>query len=158
NREKTSGQTRFDPAAIERPMPGDEMEYSAGSGWSWVDLNSVDTSLGGAPLAHRDALKLLAVFIQHTDSKPAQQRLVCLDKVLAKAIDKVMDESPNDVRCEHPFMMLNDLGLTFGKANAFNRNQPGSVNLKAWAEMKVWKEERGCIGNLPKSMTGTLEN
>jgi hypothetical protein len=158
NREKTSGQTRFDPAALERPMPGDAMEYSTDSGWSWVDLNSVDTSLGGAPLAHRDALKLLAVFIQHTDSKPAQQRLVCLDKVLAKATDKMTDQSTSDARCEHPFMMLNDIGLTFGKANAFNRNQPGSVNLKAWAEMKVWKDERGCVGNLPKSMTGTLEN
>jgi hypothetical protein len=158
NREKTSTETRFDPAAIERPMPGDEMEYSTGSGWSWVDLNSVDQSLGGAPLAHRDALKLLAVFIQHTDSKSAQQRLVCLDKVMAKAMDKMRDESTSDARCEHPFMMLNDIGLTFGKANAFNRNQPGSVNLKAWSDMKVWKDERGCVGNLPKSMTGTLEN
>ena len=33
---------------------------------------------GGAPRAHRDALKLLAVFIQHTDNKAAQQRLVCV--------------------------------------------------------------------------------
>jgi hypothetical protein len=158
NREKTSAETRFDPADIERPMAGDTMEFSTDSGWGWVDLNSVDESLGGAPLAHRDALKLLAVFIQHTDTKPAQQRLVCLDKALANAMDKVTDQSASDARCEHPFMMLNDIGRTFGKANAFNRDQPGSANLKAWTEMKVWKEERGCIGNLPKSMTGTLEN
>jgi hypothetical protein len=158
NRGKTSTQTRFDPAAIERQMPGETMEFSSDSGWSWVDLNSVDPSLGGAPLAHRDALKLLAVFIQHTDTKPSQQRLVCLDKVLAKAMDRVMDESPADAQCEHPFMMLNDIGRTFGKANVFNRDQPGSANLKAWADAKVWKEERGCQGNLPKSMTGTLED
>jgi hypothetical protein len=158
NREKTSSQTRFDPADIERPMSGDEMQYATDSGWSWVDLNSVDASLGGAPLAHRDALKLVAVFIQHTDSKASQQRLVCLDKVLAKAMDKATDPSTSDAQCEHPFMMLNDVGRTFGKANMFNRDQPGSVNLKAWAGMKVWKDERGCVANMPKSMSGTLEN
>jgi hypothetical protein len=150
NPQKTTAVTRFEPAAIERPMQGDAMEFSTDSGWGWVDLNSIDPSLGGAPLAHRDALKLLAVFIQHTDSKPAQQRLICLDKTMGGNI--------TDTECGHPFMMLNDIGRTFGKANMFNRDQPGSVNLKAWSEMKVWKEERGCVGNMPKSMTGTLEN
>ena len=151
--QKTTAETRFDPAAIERLMPGDPMEFSTDSGWSWIDLNSVDPSLGGAPAAHRDALKLLAVFIQHTDSKPAQQRLICVDKTMGTT-----DETGTGTECAHPFMMLNDLGRTFGKANAFNRDQPGSANLKAWSDQKVWKDERGCVGNLPKSMTGTLDN
>jgi hypothetical protein len=150
NPQKTKAETRFEPAAIERTLPGDAMEFATDSGWSWIDLDSVDPALGGAPLAHRDALKLLAVFIQHTDTKPAQQRLVC--------VDKAMGEKDIDTECEHPLMMLNDIGRTFGKANMFNRDQPGSVNLKAWADQKVWKDERGCVGNLPKSMTGTLEN
>jgi hypothetical protein len=148
--EKTSTEARFDPAAIERLMPGDVMEYAEDSGWGWVDLDSVDPALGGAPLAHRDALKLLGVFIQHTDSKPAQQRLVCLDKE--------MGGSATDGRCEHPFMMLNDIGRTFGKANVFNRDQPSSVNLKAWSDMPVWRDKSGCVGNMPRSMTGTLDN
>ena len=51
----------FDPAAVERKLPGDEMEAAripAGPGSS---LNLVDQTSGGAPLAQRDALKLLAV-------------------------------------------------------------------------------------------------
>jgi hypothetical protein len=32
------------------------------------------------------------------------------------------------------------------------------VNLKAWSETAVWKDKSGCVGNLPRSMTGTLEN
>lgn len=150
NPAKSTSDNRFDPAAIERPMPGDAIEYSNNSGWGWVDLDSVDPAKGGAPLSHRDALKLLAVFIQHTDSKPAQQRLVCLDKV------KGLEASGK--RCEHPFMMLNDIGRTFGKASIFNHDQPSSMNLKAWEDMPIWKDDRGCIGNIPRSMTGTLAN
>jgi hypothetical protein len=147
---KRPGEKLFDPASIERTMPGKPMETAADSGWSWIDLNSVDQTNGGAPLAHRDALKLLAVFIQHTDSKAAQQRLVCLDTVLG-------EKSSGDL-CVHPFMMLNDVGRTFGKANAFNRDEPGSVDLKAWRGMSMWKDKTGCVANMPKSMTGTLED
>ena len=138
------------PRSIERPMPGKIMEIGEDSGWSWVELSSVDQTNGGAPLAHRDALKLLAAFIQHTDSKPSQQRLVCLDNE--------MGESSSASGCAHPFMMLNDVGRTFGKANIFNKDLPGSVDLKAWSGMSIWKDKTGCVTNMPKSMTGSLEN
>lgn len=140
----------FDPAVIERPAPGDVMESSKDSGWGWVDLNSVDQTRGGAPVAHRDALKLLAVFMQHTDTKPAQQRLVCLDKV------KELSVSPGGT-CKHPLMMLGDLGKTFGKANLFNKDNPGAVNLKAWSESEIWRGDSGCVGNMDQSFTGTLD-
>ena len=67
----------FDPAAIERERDGATLETHEDSGWSWAELDLVEETVGGAPRAHRDALKLLAVMIQHTDSKPAQQRLMC---------------------------------------------------------------------------------
>jgi hypothetical protein len=140
----------FDPAVIERPAPGDTMESSKDSGWAWVDLNSVDQTRGGAPVAQRDALKLIAVFMQHSDTKPAQQRLVCLDKA------KGLSVSP-DGTCEHPFMMLGDLGKTFGKANLFNKDNPGAVNLKAWSETEIWRGDSGCVGNMDQSFTGTLD-
>jgi hypothetical protein len=54
--------------------------------------------------------------------------------------------------------MLNDVGRTFGKANMFNKNLPGSIDLKAWASMPIWKNKSGCVANMPKSMTGSLEN
>ena len=146
---KYPGEKLFDPAAIERLMPGDEMEANGKSGWSWSELDDVDETKGGAPLAHRDALKLLAVFMQHTDSKDVQQRLVCLDSVLKETL--------GDGRCAHPFMMLNDVGRTFGKANVFNKDKPSSMNLKAWASMPIWKHKTGCVAEMPKSMTGTLD-
>src|SRR2546428_7407070 len=90
----------FDPAAIERKMSGKALETRPDSGWAWPELDLIDEAAGGAPRAQRDALKLLAVFMQHTDSKPAQQRLMC-----------VSEHAPAEGEpCPQPFMMLNDLG------------------------------------------------
>ena len=82
NQEKrTDGEQTFDPAAIERKPEGHVMKtvddkIPAGRGRSsrWRTAGRK----AGATLAQRDALTLLAVMIQHTDSKPEQQRLVCL--------------------------------------------------------------------------------
>ena len=53
--------------------------------------------------------------------------------------------------------MINDLGLTFGRANLFNTNDKG-MHLVQWSATPVWKEGPGCVGNLPKSATGTLKD
>jgi hypothetical protein len=145
--ELPNGDSRFDPAVIERKMQGSEWPREDGGGWSWKELDAVNAA-GGAPRAHRDALKLLAVFLQHTDSKPEQQRIVCLPLGRARTRES----------CDSPFLMINDAGLTFGRANRFNANDAGSVNLVVWRQTPVWKDPTGCIGNLPKSFTGTLED
>jgi hypothetical protein len=132
----------FDPAVIERKLPGREL---GDDGWAWRELESVREEAGGAPRAHRDALKLLAVFLQHTDTKPQQQRLICLG------------ESEESTTCDRPMMMINDVGLTFGRANTFNLNDK-AMNLVQWSATPVWKGATGCVGNLPKSFTGTLDN
>ena len=140
-------QVLFDPAAIERRMKGTTLEVSTDSGWAWPELDEVQEGAGGAPRAHRDALKLLAVFLQHTDNKPAQQRLVCARE----------GKDPGG-SCEEPWMMVDDLGLTFGRANLFNRNALGSVNFERWSQVPVWKEATGCIGDLSPSQSGSLDN
>lgn len=140
---RENGDSIFEPASIERRMPGSD--FPGNTDWSWTALEQVSEEAGGAQRAHRDALKLVAVFIQHTDTKPEQQRLVCLDGVV-------------DGTCERPFMMLQDVGLTFGRSNAFNINATGGMNLEAWSAAPVWKGSTGCIGNLPKSITGTLDD
>jgi hypothetical protein len=147
-RDDRRDQVVFDPAAIKRKMEGRTIETSPDSGWTWPELDLIDEASGGAPRAHRDALKLLAVLLQHTDNKPAQQRLVCVSN------------QSDDVRqpCKQPVMMVSDLGLTFGGANVFNRNGVGSTNFPEWAAADVWLDPARCIGNLPKSHTGTLEN
>ena len=136
----------FDPATVERKLAG--REFPGVEGWAWTELETVNPEAGGAPTAHRDALKLLAVFLQHTDTKPQQQRLLCLGE------DEEGSEQPP---CRRPLMMVNDLGLTFGRANTFNLNEK-AMNLVMWSATPVWKGETGCVGNLPKSFTGTLDN
>jgi len=140
---RENGDRIFDPAVIERKMPGAVITAA----WSWKELDLIDEEAGGAPLAHRDALKLMAVFIQHTDTKPEQQRFICLG----------VDEIAAGADCRRPFMLIQDVGVTFGRANAFNEGTPGSVNFAGWSSTPVWKTASGaCVGNLPKSFTGTL--
>ena len=55
-------------------------------------------------------------------------------------------------------MMVNDLGQTFGRSNLFNRDHVGSVNLEKWSSAHVWKDDKLCVGNLPTSQSGTLDN
>jgi hypothetical protein len=133
-------------AAIERKSPGRELEGPDGPGWIWAELDHVDPESGGASAAQRDGLKLLAAVLQHTDSKRQQQRIVC------------QDDLPAEAPCTRPFMLISDLGKTFGKANAFNRDKLGSVNLEAWQKMPVWADDQGCRAKLDKSLTGTLDN
>jgi hypothetical protein len=145
--EGSGGDLIFDPAAIERKMPG--TEFKGTSGWAWAELERVSEEAGGATRAQRDALKLLAVFLQHGDNKPEQQRLACLGGWHAKA----------EMPCSQPFMMINDLGLTFGRSNTSNSNSIGGVNLTEWMRTPIWKDSKDpakCVGNLSKSRTGSL--
>src|SRR5262245_39749552 len=146
--ERARGDYVFTPAVIERRPDGHEMTDDKGKpGWSWKELDLVDESAGGAPLAQLDALRLLAVFMQHTDTKREQQRLWCLPGGLVAG-----------GQCVTPFLMLHDVGLTFGHANKFNDASSGSVNLENWAGTPVWKDPDACVGDLSKSFTGTLGN
>jgi hypothetical protein len=142
---RTGGESRFAPALIERKMNGEEWDGEGESGWSFRELEQLQPEAGGAPRHQRDALKLLAVMLQHTDTKPQQQRIMCLG---AKSGDS----------CDQPFLMLSDVGLTFGRASATNANDTSGANLVEWRKTPVWRDEPGCVGNLSKSLTGTLEH
>jgi hypothetical protein len=144
-----------DVSAIERKMAGREIESDIESGWAWRELDLVDPDKGGAPRAHRDALKLMAVFLQHTDSKAVQQRLLCLD---AKEEAKEEKDADEDGRCKEPFMLMQDVGLTFGRATKSNRTAEKSTNLAAWVATPIWKDPGRCVAHMKKSMTGTLKD
>jgi hypothetical protein len=139
----------FEVAAAERKFPGKAIAVDGVDGWSWLELGRVDEAAGGAPRAQRDALELLAVVLQHTDSKPEQQRLTCEDQ---------RKESERTGLCQQPMMMISDLGQTFGGANVFNRDELSGMNFDRWSRAKVWKDPKHCVANLPRSFTGTLEN
>jgi hypothetical protein len=137
----------FDIAAIERKMAGKTMETKPEEGWAWKELDLVDDAQSAEQKTQRDALKLLAVFLQHTDSKPVQQRLICQEK---EAKGDAMEA------CREPFMLIHDIGLTFGRANVFNTNQASGANFDRWAAIPIWKDPKMCVGKLSGSITGTL--
>jgi len=145
DRQPTEHDVTFDIAALERPAAGHKIETRSDEGWSWAELDRVKDAAGGAPVEQRDALKLLAVFLQHTDSKGEQQRLVCLD-------------GGHTEPCPSPFMYLHDVGLTFGKASLLNRSGPSSANFDNWAKANIWADRDKCIGNLAKSFSGSLND
>jgi hypothetical protein len=138
----------FEHAVIERKYPGRALESHRDSGWVWPEIELPNPSEGGAPRAQRDALKLLASFVQHTDSKAEQQRLVC------EGAEGPTHAGP----CENPLMLVSDFGQTFGRANVYNRDTPGSVNFDRWSATPVWKDPVHCIAFLPESLTGTLRD
>jgi hypothetical protein len=140
--ERPNGESRFDPAVIERKVDGHEWGEK---GWSWKELDQLDGERA-APRAHRDAFKLLAVFMQHSDSKPEQQRIVCQSKA----------KWPDPTTCTNPVLMISDVGLTFGRATLNNANEVSGVNLTGWRETPVWTNDKQCVGNLPQSFSGTL--
>jgi hypothetical protein len=140
---RENGDQIIDPTAVERKLSERELADK----WDWDELEQTDESVGGATKAERDALKLLAVFLQHSDSKSIQQRIVCVD-----------ESTDGSQPCAEPLMMINDLGITFGRANALNQQPRASVNLAEWVQLPIWKGREGCVGNLTGSWTGTLKN
>jgi hypothetical protein len=148
--------TGTDVAVVERKMDGTEIESDIEAGWAWRELDLIDHDKGGATRAERDALKLLAVFLQHTDSKGVQQRLVCLDPKDSEG--NAAAKSPAKKSCEKSFMFIQDLGLTFGHATMFNRTGTESVSLTDWAATPIWKPSKTCVANMDKSTTGTLKD
>jgi hypothetical protein len=143
NAEGHDGDRLVDPAVVERKLSNRELSNQ----WKWRELELIEHTAGGATIDERDALKLLAVLLQHTDSKAEQQHIVCVDP-----------SPPTDGSCRTPMMMVHDLGMTFGRANLTNANHRGSMNLKAWASTPVWKDRDGCVGKLSGSWTGTLKD
>lgn len=138
--------SRFPIASIQRKLEGKEIALPKLEGWAWPELDRVDETVGGAPRAHLDALKLLAVFLQHSDSKAGNQGFICLPDGVVK------DEAGNE-DCQKPFMYIHDIGLTFGKATRLNNTR---VDLNAWQSQPLWKDPRQCVANQKKSMSGTL--
>jgi len=138
----------FDPAAIERKLPGRPMETFPDSGWSFSELDDVGSGAGPKARVERDALKLLAAFVQHTDSKAANQRLLCPE-----------GQEVGKTGCHHPVLMISDLGLTFGRSGMWVTNMnKNSVSLRDWTQRPIWKDSGACVAQLSRALSGTLDN
>jgi hypothetical protein len=143
------GDYLVDPATVELKFPATEVKGKKGSGWAFKELELVNESLGGAPRAHVDALKLLMAFIQHGDNKSAQQRLVCLEQAAGS--------SEAASACSRPFLMIHDLGATFGGAGD-RSGRSAKMWHRHWAKKRIWKDPERCIADLDGSFRGTLQH
>jgi len=129
----------FTPASAERQFAGETIEETPHQGWRWSELGRVDSGAGGAPRADTDALRLLAAFIQHRDSKPDNQRLVCPPPA-------VVVEPGGTRNCRQPVMMIDDLGSAFGGPSLLLATH--KMQLDAWRERPVWKDPARCIADV----------
>jgi hypothetical protein len=116
--------TDFTWVALEEKFPARPIETEDQKGWAFHELDLVDPSRGGAPRSHLDALRLMAVFLTHWDNKPDNQRLVCLPGARR-----------SHTRCAEPFLLLQDVGATFG---------PNKLDLTAWEKSPVWQDRPTC--------------
>jgi len=66
-------------------------------------------------------LRLMAIFLNHWDNKPSNQRLIC--------------PSQSSSNCDHPLAMLQDVGSTFG---------PKKADLRGWSDSPVWADAASC--------------
>ena len=88
------------------------------------------------------------MFVQHSDSKPGQQEIVCQEGRKRK------DAKGNET-CEEAWLVIKDLGGSFGKATKLNTSK---MNLADWDGAGIWKDAKQCIGDMPRSFTGSLED
>lgn len=122
----------FNPARIERKLPGDTIEAIEDQGWAWYELETIDPAAGGSTLAEVDALRLMAVMLAHWDNKAENQRLIC-----------PAGQRQPDGRCAQPLAIVQDVGGTFG---------PAKLELTNWKQTPVWTDATTCtvsMKNLP---------
>ena len=141
----------YDPATIVRKFPWHKMTEAGKDeeGWSWKELDTAN----GRPTYERDGLKLLAAFLQHSDNKPPQQRLVCHN------VDVNTKTQPFTTTCDKSVMLVQDVGATLGTGGAFTDNVTAKMNLKGWSNQKLWSKvgtegaPKQCQAVLHKSLT-----
>jgi hypothetical protein len=114
----------FEWVALEHKFDAPAIETEGQEGWAFFELERVNPAKGGAPRSHIDALRLMAVFLAHWDNKAENQRLVCLSKPW-----------PAATPCRDPFLLLQDVGSTFG---------PKRLDLEAWARAAIWEDRAAC--------------
>jgi hypothetical protein len=119
----------FEWAAVERKHYGRAIETQEVEGWAFFEADLIDPKKGGAPRAHVDALRLLAVFLAHWDNKSENQRLMCLSE----------KDWPEGGKCSRPFAMLQDVGSAWG---------PRKMDLPEWEKAPLWSDRASCTTSM----------
>jgi hypothetical protein len=114
----------FEWVALERKMNARPIQTESLEGWAFFELDAVQRDTGGAPRAHIDGLRMMAVLLAHWDNKSENQRMVCLSR-----------DWPEDAACAEPFLLLQDVGATFG---------PTKMDFESWARVPMWDDRASC--------------
>ena len=133
----------YTAALIERKYEGTKIEEASwpedkdGQGFAFDDVEKARTKAPnrGAPNAEWSALKLLAAFIQHSDNKAANQRVVCAPGAVSK-----------EGKCSAPFLMIQDTGATFGGGGQIlgTTGSDSKARFDEWTSKKLWRDRGAC--------------
>jgi hypothetical protein len=142
-----SRHTDFHGVAIERKARGYPIESPGQSGWAWSELDllpgfddarvaSADgTRLAGGVdtrRAERDALRLLAVFLNNWDTRADNQRLLCRDE----------GAPARGGGCRTPLAYMHDVGATFGHVGGAKSER--KLDVEGWRATPIWKDRASC--------------
>jgi len=135
----TSKYVDFEGVAIERRKHGRVIEAEDGQGWSFDELDEAGETPLGATRAERDALRLVAVFLNNWDTRRDNQRLICLRGRGTR--------DPNEW-CQASFAYMHDVGATFGRVGG--EKEERKLDLEGWASVPIWKDQVACRVHIEK--------
>ena len=152
------GRLEIEDAVAEIKFDAPKIEITDRQGWTWAEFDRIDRGMFATLKPQRDALALLAAFVQHADNKPEQQRLICVDPGAQK----------NGTTCRMTALMINDLGFTFGQGfDGTPREAPqavrersrllGTASLQGFRVSPLWLDPRQCITDIRSFETGAKD-
>lgn len=124
----------FGPVAVERRMEGLALRDDADEGWGFEELDRAQSAGHGETRGRRDALRLLAVFLNNWDTRADNQRLLCLGAGQRDA---------SGARCDRPFAYMQDVGATFGRVGGDSKAER-KLDVEGWSQVPIWKDPERC--------------
>lgn len=152
-----AGERIIEPALIESFF-AQQVEVEKDQGLSWqeiLELRSRDPEKAERQRVHREALALLGAFLQHADSKAANQTLGCVGGLKTRA-----GARPT---CARPVVYIGDLGsiggwgwVPFHEWDIDTIKSPSKAGYGDWMEISVWSDPEQCITHVNGMPDATL--
>jgi hypothetical protein len=124
--------TDFTTVAVERRAEGRAIKANGTTGWGFDEFDELPPGRGEVLRAERDALRLLAVFLNNWDNRSDNQRLLCLDDGARLA----------DGGCLTPLAYMHDVGATFGHVGGAKGER--KLDVEGWRAAPIWKDRAAC--------------
>lgn len=122
----------FKTVAVERRAEGRAIMANGTTGWGFGEFDELPPGKGEVLRAGRDALRLLAVFLNNWDNRSDNQRLLCLNDGAVLA----------DGGCLTPLAYMHDVGATFGHVGGAKGER--KLDVEGWRAAPIWKDRAAC--------------